>query len=300
MTEQVQLPHLSPEMIQKLAQGGYNACFVAYYSSKPEGVLAGVIDEAIRGHLHPDGLVDIVIFPEIKVLRPIIQAHFVDGSYQFTVDNKPKPLWGSYLRIMHPISNWDKSKTTEEEAAAKRSVATSAALISLLHGEFVALELHYSAVIALSANEQIAETDSTYVRQTLADEHLNQAMAAIIDEERASDFAHNETAMSLIRRAHREKDNSVKFLFMWLALESILGSGRERKRFALEVMKSEALSDVMNELRSMRDGLVHDGTFVELTHRVYLKIKAVCVMGLTNNQKLRDRLLDFILTDLAS
>lgn len=300
MNEKVQLPALSPEIVEKLKRGGYNVCYVAYYSSKSEGVLKGVVHEATRYHLHPDGLVDIINMPEIRVPRSIIQAHFVDDAYQFMADRNSKPLRGSYLRIMCPISNWDKSKHTEEALAAKQSVETSAAVISLLHGEFVALELHYSAVIILSTNGHIVESGSTYVRQTHADEHLNQAMARVIDEERGSDFEDNKTAMSLIRRAHQEKDNSIKFLFLWFALESILGPGHKRKRFALDVMKSEALNDVMNELRSMRNGLVHDGTFVELTHQIYLKIKAVCIMGLTNNQKLRDRLLNFILVDLAS
>jgi len=125
-------------------------------------------------------------------------------------------------------------------------------------------------------------------------------MARIVDEERNCDFTKNDKAMSLLGRAHKEKDSSVKFLFMWLALESILGSGRERERFALEVMESKTLNEVLNELRAIRGALIHDGQYVELTQEIYLKIKAVCLMGLTNNSSLRRRLLDYITGALSA
>lgn len=295
MEKQFQIPNLSPTMIGHLAQNGYDVCYVAYYSTKPVEVLVNVIEEAKKAHLGPDGLVDLVNFPEcIGVQRPVIQVHFLDGEYRFLVDDAPRPMQGTYLRIMCPVRHWQPVTTTDDEKNARLSVENCASLISLLHGEFVTLEMHYSAIFALSSNQTISSSDERAVRQTFADEHLNQGMARIIDEEGDCNFVRNDTAASLLRRAHQEKDSSVKFLFMWLALESILGAGGERKRFALEVMKSEPLNEVLNELRKLRNALVHDGQFVELTHQIYLKLKAVCLMGLTNNSSLQQRLLDYV------
>ena len=301
MGEQFQIPSLSPNIINHLKQNGYDVCYVAYYSTKSAEVLRGVVEEAKKAHLGADGLVNLVNYPErIEVQRPVIQGHFVDGKYSVLVDDAPRPMWGTYLQIMCPIRNWEPATTTEDQKNALLAVENCASWISLLHGEFVALEMHYGAVVVLSKNQSITSAAPRYIRQTLAEEHLNQAMARIVDEERACHFIQNNTAASLLRRAHKERDSTLKFLFMWLALETILGNGAARKRFALEVMKSETLNDVINELRVMREALVHDGKDVELTHRTYLKIKAVCLMGFTNNQSLRLRLLDYVTSVLSA
>jgi hypothetical protein len=288
-------------MTARFVSKGYNACQLALYSTKAADVLTRVVLEAARVCLHPDGMVDMVVFGErIHVMRPRIQAHFIDGAFTFVADECPRPVLGSYLQIVCPISGNSEEAEASGEFNASAAVENCATLISMMHGEFVALERHYNARIALIGNETSVQTEGRFIRQTMEHEPLNQKMARIFDEQGDSGLLQNSTAMSLLHRAHHEDDDTNKFLFMWLALEVILGSGNDRRRFALDTMQSEPLSVVINELRMTRDALVHDGAFVRLTQQVFLRVKCIILMGMAANETTRRRLLDFLLIDLAA
>ncbi len=180
---QFQIPQLSSEIVNHLLQRGYDVCGVAYYSTKPTDVLTGVIEEARRAHLPQDSLIDLVNFPvRFRAQRPEIQAHFVDGKYTFVANDSTRLMCGTYLRIVCPITAWEPTRVTDEEKNALLTIENCAAMISFLHGEFVTLERHFCAVSVISENKTITAADGVYVRQSLAGEPLNQALARIVDE----------------------------------------------------------------------------------------------------------------------
>ena len=291
----VQWPNLADDVIRHFTDMGVNKCYCAYYATKPDGVLVRVVDKAVVHILGNAAVRGLTTFHErIDVLFPEVQCGFVNGDYTFLERSPTRPMEGSYLFIATPIY----SDNSDEISKASESVETCAAFISLLHGEFVATERHFAALYDLTANSVSATSSAIYFRQTADQESLNRSMASILDVVETCDFAEKSTCLALIRRAHHETDSSIKFLFMWLALEAAIGDGKERKRFALETMASDTLNTTMNMLRDKRSALVHDGELVSLSHKEYLQIKCIIIMGLSQSQDLRTRLLSFIENDL--
>lgn len=291
----MQRPNLADDVIRHFTETGVNKCYCAYYATKPDGVLVRVVDKAVVHILGNTAARGLTTFHErIDVLFPEVQCGFVNGEYTLSERSQTRPMEGSYLFIATPLHN----DTYDDISKASESVETCAAFISLLHGEFVATERHFAALYDLTANSVSATSGAIYVRQVADQENLNQGMASILDAVETCDFAEKPTCLALIRRAHHETDSSIKFLFMWLALEAAIGDGKERKRFALETMASDTLNTTINMLRDKRSALVHDGELVGLSHKEYLQIKCIIIMGLSKSQDLRARLLAFIEDDL--
>lgn len=291
----VQWPNLADQVVQHFNTIGVSKCYCAYYVTKPSDVLVRVIDKAVVHIIGANAARGITNFGErISVMYPEVQCGFVNGNYTFSQRSETRPMEGSYLFLAVPIH----TDANAEISKASESVETCAAFISLLHGEFVATERHFAALYDLTTNSVSATSNDIYVRQTIEQESLNQGMASILDAVETCKFAERPTCLALIRRAHHEPDSSIKFLFMWLALEAAIGAGVERKRFALDTMASQLLNDTINSLRDKRSALVHDGDLIGLTHKEYLQIKCIIIMGLSQSQDLRIRLLAYLESDL--
>lgn len=291
---QMTYPNLPDSVAEKFTELGAVNCYCAYYVTKPHGVLARVLDAAIAYTLGNDasrGLVN--VNDKIEVLSSQIQCGFIDGNYTLSEGSLAMAMEGSYLFIATPI--YDES--VEAVSKASESVETCAAFISLLHGEFVATERHFAGLYSL-IEDKVTVSQTVFVRQTDQDEFLNQRMAIILDEANDCSFLNKPTCLSLVRRAHHEQDSSVKFMFMWLALESAIGNGKDRKNFAVSTMKSDVLNDAINNLRYKRSEMLHDGNLVGLSHKEYLLIKCIIIMALSQNNDLRTRLLSFLTSDL--
>lgn len=292
METEFQLPGISKKMIDIMTREGYDACQVSLYSTKSIDVLKRVTSIATDAYLHPDGMIDMVLFKEpVHVLRPTLQNHFINDVHTVWADERPKRVEGNYLQIMYPYCEAIGEDPAETERAAQLAVENCATLISLMHGEFVALELHYSAKVIPATNEFSVQTEGQHVRQTMDDEPLNQAMAKIFDEPDVGCIRKNDAAMSLLRHAHRESNDTTKFLFMWLAIEVIIGNGNERRNFAINTMQSPYLNDQIKFLGSIRNSIVHDGLFVDFSQRNFLKVKCIVLMGLSTEPVTRQRLL---------
>lgn len=222
--------------------------------------------------------------------RPEIRQHFLAGSPSLKVAGGGQSMHGSYLFISVPLPNHDASAG----ARAAEEVESCAAFASLLHGEFVATERHFAATYDLQTGTCSQSSPGIYIRQTAEQEVLNQGLAVILDRSDDSQLEYNATALSLLRRSHHERDATLKFLFLWLALESVLGNGRQRRHFALEVMESESLNEIINRLRARRDALLHDGLLIGLDQKDYLRIKCVLIIGLSQSHELRKSLLAYL------
>jgi hypothetical protein len=287
-------PELSAAHISRYTELGVQQCFCAYYACKATAVLARLIDEASRQVLPENSAVDLVLYDDaFEALNPHIYQHFVKDNLTLGVGMKHVPIQGSYLRIVVPVAEGP----TEDDAAA--SVERFAALLSLLHGESVATERHFAATCDVSTGQLTMTTEPIKPRQTAETEWLNHGLATIMDETDSRDLVHNSTALELLRRSHHERDATLKFLFVWLAVEATLGNGTDRRKFALEVMKSESLNEIINDLRDKRNMLLHDGVLVDFDQKEYLRIKCVLVMGMSRNHGLRERLLQYLKEELA-
>lgn len=295
MEADFQLPGIPAEMTDVMTREGYDACQFALYSTKSTDVLKRVVSVATDAYLYPHGMINMVLFKDrIHVLRPTIQAHFINDAYTFLADEQPKPVEGNYLQIMYPYYDTASNNPRTTERDAQLAVENCATLISLMHGEFVALERHYATKFTPATNQFSVQTEGQFVRQTMDDEPLNQAMAKVFEEPDVGALQKNNTAMSLLRRAHHEPSDTNKFLFMWLALEVIIGNGKKRRYFSIVTMKSSYLNEQINQLRVIRDALVHDGLFVNLSHHEFLKIKCIVLMALSDEPVTRQRLLDYM------
>jgi len=292
-------PSLPAEAAAHLMQSGYRRCFYALYSTKQNDVLAGVVKEAKANILPQDSLIMLVSHPERhEALSPEVQTHFIDGQQTLVARECTRPIVGSYLAFITPLSG----QTGNEDAIVadiSRRTEECAALLSLMHGEFVALERHFVAILDLAANSASLTTPPLFIRQTSATEHLDQGLARIVDEERNCALTDHPKAMALISRAHHEEDGAIKFLIMWMAVEAVLGNGHKRKHFALSVMQSEPLNEMINHLREKREAAVHDGELTELDQKDYLRVKCLVLMALSQNPQLRVRILDYLINVLA-
>jgi hypothetical protein len=237
-----------------------------------------------------------IIQSPINVLAVEILKIF-DGDNAKVYGNQFKRrMSGPYLQFMRPIMSVDGEDGNLEKDKALTEIRRCATLVSTMHGEFVAQESHFSCIYNLNDNIVTVATDPIYVRQTKSTEHINQGLAAIIDQERSFTITGSEKCLDLISRAHHERDSTVKFLFMWLALEAALGDGKARRNFALGVMKSDALNDIINSLRDRRSLIVHDGENIVMEQLEYITLKAIVLMAMSGNHNIRTRLLEYVLS----
>lgn len=291
LTHGFQLPTLPPSVLHHFVQRGHSQCYAAFYSAKSNEILTGVLVKALTYSLPSNSCADMLHFREkANVLSPEVQQHFIDGAPTLISREALRPMHGTYLVFATPVTSDD----PESESRAFLAIENCAAIAALFHGEFVATERHFAAVYKIDIGETIVTSPGLYIRQTLADESFNQQIAKLIDETSDIDLVDNAVATSLLRKAHHERDPSIKFLFLWLALEATLGDGTARRRFCSETMHSEYLNDLINELRTKRDAMVHDGRLPELDLREFISLKCIIIMGLSNNQPLRDRLLSYL------
>lgn len=287
----IRFPVTPSKILNYFTSLDYKKYFYAYYSTKPNNVLSRVIEEAVRCTLPPHSVFALSNFvEENNVLSPEMQTHFVDGQCVMKASRESRPMLGSYLLFAVPLPDHE----NENSSDIPQKIEFCAAISSLFHGEFVANELHFSGFCDLILNNTTVFSPSLYVRQSFEQESLNQEIANILVQVRQREFLISTTVLSLIHRSHHERDSSIKFLFMWLALEAVLGKGHSRRHFAIDIMKSEKLNCIMNELRRKRDALLHDGQMLTLDHLEYLRIKVIVIMGLTQSRELRRRLLSHL------
>ncbi len=290
-------PNLTDEVLEHFLAQGFKKYCCSFYSTKEDDLLIRVIDKAIIHVIGTNSARGLVNYDNrIDVLAPEIQGNFVKGDYVLSKRSSTRPMEGAYFYIAKPI----RSDSEHEASQAFEDVATCAAFISLFHGETVAAEPHFSGIYDIQNNSVAVKPVAFYVRNSKDTERLDQKMAVIIDEDTEWEFEAKPTCLSLIRRAHHENDASIKFLFMWLALEAAIGGGIERKKFALQTMKSDHLNEIINGLRDKRSSLVHDGKLVGFTHFENLQLKCIITMGLARSEPLRARLLAFLVSDLVA
>lgn len=296
MKEKVRNPAIPADVLDHFRDRGWSRIYCAYYSCKYDGVLQKVVAAAIQYTLHPDSVFRKIEYTEVGLaLNPEIQQHFVDKEFCYRTALINRPVVGHYLMLATPIVIEDQG----DAGSVSGNVETCAAMVSLMHGEFVATERHFSCEVDLEDGQKDIFAPWIYVRQTLDGENLNQGIASILDQEADVQFQRNPTGISLIRRSHHERDPTLKFLFMWLAVECIIGDGKDRRNFAIQEMKSEILNQVMVNLREKRSSLLHDGLMIELTHKDYLRIKCIVFMALTSNIRLRAGLLKYLEENLS-
>lgn len=288
---EIQFPDPAPEFMNMLNKKGYNAYYMALYSTK--NILARLMQDILNIYLHEDCAADLVNFDQrLHVLRPKTQYHFINGKPTLVADDGPRPLEGTYLRIMCPIRGT--VEHIEENGAGNipADVERFAAMMSLVHGDFVAAERHYSVLCTRKSTSAFSEPVS--IRQTAENENLSIALANLFDEIYDCKFKFNHSIAYLLVKSHQETFDTTKFLFLWTAIEVLLGKGADRRRFAVDEMKSEKLNDTINYLRKIRDKIVHEGVFIFLDQKTLLKARCVIILSLSENHNLKQRVIEYI------
>lgn len=283
-------PLIPEATVHKFTQQGVQRCFGAFYSTRPD-VRVRLANEALKHILPLNSVIEKLDFTEVPEVRsPEIRQHYIEGGDNIKIAESVISMQGSYLLFAVPLpDNYGPVDTEIAEA-----VEACAAFLSLMHGESVATERHFSATYDFQSGAVSQLAQAYFVRQ-IADNDAP-GLTAILDQIEKRDFVYNSTAITLLRRSHHERDSTLKFLFMWLAVEAVLGKGGARRSFALDLMKSEPLDEVINKLRRKRDALLHDGLLIGLDQVEYVQIKCVLMMGLSQSDELRRRLLDYVIS----
>lgn len=289
------LPGIPDHIRSSFKTKGYSKCFCAFYVTKPNGILLNLVSNVVASVLGDYAMFGAVNFKvKNNVMFPEMQFTFIDGNLSLLNRGTIRPMKGSYLVLAKPIDRDERDIVSTISA----EIETCAAMISLMHGELVALERHFSASYDLNVTRVVATGGPIYIRQTIEQDDISQGMAKILNMVESVEFIDKPNVLALIRRAHHEPDSSIKFMFMWLALEAAIGDGKARRSFALEKMGSEKLNKVMNTLREKRSALVHDGILVGLDYKEYLQVKCIIIMAMVERADIKKSLLRYLEVNL--
>ena len=273
---------------------GYEGCTAAFYCSNSENVLVGVVRKAVLSTLNPHSQPILVQYPDGNVPSLTVGRFFIDGIYSAKIIRAPHSFVGTYLLLTEPVTDM----SPQASLHSAQNVRSCASIISLLHGEFVALECHYEAVYNFKPRKIMTPSPPLHIIQAPSHNKIDERVAKLIDGFIDFSLNLNQTITFFVMRAHQERDLSVKYLLLWIALEATLGSGKQRRRFALDVMKSSTLNDILKHLHEKRSDLLHDGSEVPLDHKNYLLIKCVIIIGLLQNNEHRMEMMAFVETEL--
>lgn len=242
--EKVSHPRLGAKFISKITGKGFLRCYCVYYSSEFQSSIGSEIVTDLYSITKREIYISTLKIEKIRVVRPTIEYIFVDQQQILEIAPCHGIMKGSYLEIAIPYYN-----EKEEDALVKIGMYVAAAF-RLFYGENSCKQQHFSAFHDLSTGKFFSQGTVGrigYLESPLKMDFEHSKSAGSVQ------LTAKERTLELVELANQYSDIAIRFIFLWLAIESQIGNGKQRDFFCKKVLKSNLVDGELRRLFGIRN-----------------------------------------------
>lgn len=239
----MQNPGLPNEIAPRLTANGYSHALCRFYSTAVQNAdFPDLSRVQRRAPIFETGIYRVSYAQETPTVQAILKKHYIDGDLKLVAELRATQLLGDYLLMVHPM---------HDARVGNRIVFLDilAGFIRIAFGALAIEDLHFEALYDLAANTSTSWTDTVANPSEIRFwEDAKKGFSGSKDVLRLK----GRTA-ELAASAQTMTDPTVRFILYWLAIESEIGNGDARRRFANETLRSPRINDEINRLRKIRN-----------------------------------------------